>query len=63
MDEAVKGGIMSRLIKLMLLCVAITAACCYAAYRARGYIAFGGEWMIWMVIVAVAVADWEEKTE
>lgn len=46
-----------QIVKTLALCVAITALCVYAAYQSRGYIVFGGEWMIWMVIVALCAQE------
>lgn len=50
-----------RWIVIVALCVVLTALCCYAAYKSRGYFAVGGEWLTWMVVVVMAATDHDEE--
>lgn len=48
-------------IKLVCVCLVITVVLCYAAYQVRGYVAVGGEWLVWMVIVALGAQEGERN--
>lgn len=58
-----KGGtvyINKDYIYTAIICIVVTALCCYAAYRVRGYMAFGGEWFVWLPVAALGIAEEEE---